>query len=116
MGEKRKKKHNTIRRVDLRKHSTGHLVFPKASQNCIFFCRTGEIEEEAIAHEGSKGARAIYLKNELVFTTGRSFSVFYLSLSPPPMREQGSPGNLPQERARIHHRQISLCLLRYFQG
>lgn len=32
--------------------------------------RTGEIEEEAIAHEGSKGARAIYLKNGLVFTTG----------------------------------------------
>ena len=32
--------------------------------------RTGDIEEEAIAHEGSKGARAIYLKNGLVFTTG----------------------------------------------
>jgi len=32
--------------------------------------RSGEIEEEAIAHEGSKGARAIYLKNGLVFTTG----------------------------------------------
>jgi len=32
--------------------------------------RTGEVEEEAIAHEGSKGARAIYLKNGLVFTTG----------------------------------------------
>lgn len=32
--------------------------------------RTGEIEEEAVAHEGSKGARAIYLKNGLVFTTG----------------------------------------------
>ena len=75
-SEKRKKKHKTIRIVDPMKHSTGHLVFPKASQNCIFFCRTGEIEEEAIAHEGSKGARAIYLKNGLVFTTDRSLSVY----------------------------------------
>jgi len=32
--------------------------------------RSGEVEEEAIAHEGSKGARAIFLKNGLVFTTG----------------------------------------------
>jgi len=32
--------------------------------------RTGEIEEEAIAHEGNKASRAIYLKNGLVFTTG----------------------------------------------
>lgn len=32
--------------------------------------RTGKVEEEALAHEGSKGARAIYLKNGLVFTTG----------------------------------------------
>merc|ERR1719228_2853885 len=32
--------------------------------------RTGNVEEEALAHEGSKGARAIYLKNGLVFTTG----------------------------------------------
>jgi len=32
--------------------------------------RDGTVEEEAIAHEGSKGARAIYLKNGLVFTTG----------------------------------------------
>jgi len=32
--------------------------------------RTGEIEEEAIAHEGNKAARAIFLKNGLVFTTG----------------------------------------------
>ncbi|TRY70535.1 hypothetical protein TCAL_12629 [Tigriopus californicus] len=32
--------------------------------------RTGEIEEEAVAHEGNKAARAIYLKNGLVFTTG----------------------------------------------
>jgi hypothetical protein len=28
------------------------------------------VEEEALAHEGGKGARAIYLKNGLVFTTG----------------------------------------------
>ena len=34
------------------------------------FSRTGEIEEEAIAHEGNKAARAIFLKNGLVFTTG----------------------------------------------
>ena len=27
---------------------------------------TGNVEEEALAHEGSKGARAIYLKNGLV--------------------------------------------------
>jgi len=32
--------------------------------------RNGKVEEEALAHEGSKGARAIYLKNGLVFTTG----------------------------------------------
>jgi len=32
--------------------------------------RTGEIEEEAVAHEGGKASRAIYLKNGLVFTTG----------------------------------------------
>jgi len=32
--------------------------------------RTGEVEEEAIAHEGNKASRAIYLKNGLVFTTG----------------------------------------------
>jgi len=32
--------------------------------------RTGEIEEEAVAHEGNKAARAIFLKNGLVFTTG----------------------------------------------
>jgi len=32
--------------------------------------RDGTVEEEAVAHEGSKGARAIYLKNGLVFTTG----------------------------------------------
>ena len=32
--------------------------------------RDGKVEEEALAHEGSKGARAIYLKNGLVFTTG----------------------------------------------
>jgi coronin-1B/1C/6 len=34
----------------------------------IFF--SGEIEEEALAHEGNKASRAIYLKNGLVFTTG----------------------------------------------
>lgn len=32
--------------------------------------RTGEIEEEAVAHEGNKASRAIFLKNGLVFTTG----------------------------------------------
>jgi len=32
--------------------------------------RTGEVEEEAVAHEGNKASRAIYLKNGLVFTTG----------------------------------------------
>ena len=32
--------------------------------------RDGTVEEEAIAHEGSKGAQAVYLKNGLVFTTG----------------------------------------------
>ena len=36
-----------------------------------FICfRSGEVEEEAIAHEGNKASRAIYLKNGLVFTTG----------------------------------------------
>lgn len=34
--------------------------------------RNGEIFEEATSHEGSKGARAIFLKNGLVFTTGFS--------------------------------------------
>ncbi|CAG7709895.1 unnamed protein product [Allacma fusca] len=34
--------------------------------------RTGEVEEEALSHEGSKGTRAIFLKNGLVFTTGFS--------------------------------------------
>ena len=34
----------------------------------VFF--SGEIEEEALAHEGNKASRAIYLKNGLVFTTG----------------------------------------------
>ena len=32
--------------------------------------RDGNVEEEAVAHEGSKGAQAVYLKNGLVFTTG----------------------------------------------
>lgn len=34
--------------------------------------RNGEVFEEATSHEGSKGARAIFLKNGLVFTTGFS--------------------------------------------
>ena len=36
----------------------------------ILSFRTGEVEEEAVAHEGNKAARAIFLKNGLVFTTG----------------------------------------------
>jgi coronin-1B/1C/6 len=32
--------------------------------------RSGEVEEEALAHDGNKASRAIYLKNGLVFTTG----------------------------------------------
>ena len=35
-----------------------------------FSFRTGDIEEEAVAHEGNKASRAIFLKNGLVFTTG----------------------------------------------
>jgi len=34
--------------------------------------RSGAVDEEAVAHEGSKATRAIYLKNGLVFTTGFS--------------------------------------------
>nr|CAH7717908.1 unnamed protein product [Callosobruchus chinensis] len=34
--------------------------------------RTGEVETEAIAHEGSKATRAIFLRHGLVFTTGFS--------------------------------------------
>ncbi|KAI8441860.1 hypothetical protein MSG28_005544 [Choristoneura fumiferana] len=34
--------------------------------------RKGEVEAEAIAHEGSKASRAIFLKHGLVFTTGFS--------------------------------------------
>ncbi|KAK7865053.1 hypothetical protein R5R35_007180 [Gryllus longicercus] len=34
--------------------------------------RTGEVEEEAVCHEGSKATRAIYLKSGLIFTTGFS--------------------------------------------
>ncbi|CAG9126324.1 unnamed protein product [Plutella xylostella] len=34
--------------------------------------RKGEVESEAIAHEGSKASRAIFLKHGLVFTTGFS--------------------------------------------
>ncbi|XP_040578676.1 coronin-1C-A [Lepeophtheirus salmonis] len=32
--------------------------------------RNGEILEEAVAHEGNKASRAIFLKNGLIFTTG----------------------------------------------
>lgn len=32
--------------------------------------RTGEIESEAICHEGAKATQAIYLRNGLIFTTG----------------------------------------------
>ncbi len=32
--------------------------------------RSGQVEEEAVAHEGNKASRAIFLKNGLVFTTG----------------------------------------------
>jgi len=34
--------------------------------------RTGEVESEAICHEGSKATRAIFLRHGLVFTTGFS--------------------------------------------
>ncbi|EEB13724.1 Coronin-6, putative [Pediculus humanus corporis] len=34
--------------------------------------RTGAVEEEAVSHEGSKAARAIFLKSGLIFTTGFS--------------------------------------------
>lgn len=34
--------------------------------------RNGNVDEEAICHEGSKATRAIYLRNGLVFTTGFS--------------------------------------------
>ena len=34
--------------------------------------RTGHVVEEAICHESSKTARAIYLRNGLIFTTGFS--------------------------------------------
>lgn len=34
--------------------------------------RTGQVEEEAVSHEGSKATRAIYLKSGLIFTTGFS--------------------------------------------
>ncbi|XP_049542981.1 coronin-6 isoform X2 [Anopheles darlingi] len=32
--------------------------------------RTGEVENEALAHEGSKATRAIFLRHGLIFTTG----------------------------------------------
>lgn len=34
--------------------------------------RTGEVEEEAVCHEGSKATRAIFLRSGLIFTTGFS--------------------------------------------
>jgi len=34
--------------------------------------RTGDIQEEAVCHEGSKATRAIFLKSGLIFTTGFS--------------------------------------------
>ncbi|KAJ1524470.1 hypothetical protein ONE63_010966 [Megalurothrips usitatus] len=34
--------------------------------------RTGEVDEEAICHEGTKASRALYLKSGLIFTTGFS--------------------------------------------
>ncbi|GBP23869.1 Coronin-6 [Eumeta japonica] len=37
--------------------------------------RKGEVEAEAIAHEGSKASRAIFLKHGLVFTTGQVHSL-----------------------------------------
>ena len=40
------------------------------SRYFLFSFRTGDIEEEAVAHEGNKASRAIFLKNGLVFTTG----------------------------------------------
>ncbi|XP_074595101.1 protein coronin [Brevipalpus obovatus] len=38
----------------------------------IYDPRTGELEQEADGHEGAKPQRAIYLKNNLIFTTGFS--------------------------------------------
>ena len=40
--------------------------------------RTGNVEEEALAHEGSKGARAIYLKNGLVCVSGCLLTILSL--------------------------------------
>lgn len=34
--------------------------------------RTGDVESEALSHEGSKATRAIFLRHGLVFTTGFS--------------------------------------------
>ncbi|XP_037914141.1 coronin-6 isoform X1 [Hermetia illucens] len=36
----------------------------------LFDPRTGEIESEALCHEGSKATRAIFLRHGLIFTTG----------------------------------------------
>ncbi|XP_043221039.1 coronin-1C-like [Amphibalanus amphitrite] len=48
------------------------LVTSKDKKIRVLDPRTGEIEEEATSHEGSKGSRAIFMKNGLVFTTGFS--------------------------------------------
>ena len=60
-------KDRKIRRVDPRYWHPGKVF--SAMFDKIFY-RSGEIEEEAVAHEGNKASRAIYLKNGLVFTTG----------------------------------------------
>lgn len=36
----------------------------------IYDPRTGEVESEAVCHEGSKATRAIFLRHGLIFTTG----------------------------------------------
>ena len=56
-------------------HVLNHIFNSKSICNKYNFpnilnFRTGEVEEEAVAHEGNKAARAIFLKNGLVFTTG----------------------------------------------
>jgi len=48
------------------------LITSKDKMIRVLDPRTGEVEEEAVSHEGSKGSRAIFMKNGLVFTTGFS--------------------------------------------
>ena len=64
-------KDRKIRRVDPRYFdeffASSHIRFHDIFS---FSFRTGDIEEEAVAHEGNKASRAIFLKNGLVFTTG----------------------------------------------